>query len=365
MAGYRIVGVGDMNGDGYMDLLWQAVNVDSTELLAWYLNLEAQQLASNGTMTIGTLSGGYRCVGLGDYNSDGVLDILWQQVDTREIVVWFMNADGSMRWDETLSVDSTGLYVAHWQWDLRIPTTSSDINGDGHADLLLQRSGDLGVMGQFMNGQGGRLGNATELLGGGSQVQVVGMADMSGHPHGDLLVRRLDGSNTYEVRIRNESGVVTATRTYNPGGADWRMVGVYDQNKDGNTDLIWQNVSTGQAIIWYLNASGARTSFATLVASMADFRIVGVGDMNGDGHMDLLWQKVDGTTTQIVAWYLNAAGQRLSSGGTKVIGSVTGGYRCVGLGDYNSDGVLDILWQQVDNQQIVLWHMNALRGAHR
>jgi hypothetical protein len=233
MADYRIVGVGDMNGDGFMDILWQRVLGNNTELVAWYLDAEGQRLATNGSRVIGTAAGGYRCVGLADYNSDGILDILWQQVDTQQIVVWHMNAAGVRTSSRVLNVGGPGQLVAHWQWDLRIPAASSDIDGDGHADLLLQRSGDLGVMGQLMNGQGGRLGNATELLGGGSQAQVVGMAGMGGNPHGDLLVRRLDGSNTYEVRIRNESGAVTATRTYNPGGADWRLVGAYDQNQDG------------------------------------------------------------------------------------------------------------------------------------
>jgi YD repeat-containing protein len=332
MDDYRIVAVGDMNGDGHMDLLWQKVTGTTTQIVAWYLNAAGQRLPSGGTKVIGSVTGGYRCVGLGDYNSDGVLDILWQQADNQRIALWHMNTSGVRIGDAVvLPVGGIGQYVAHWQWEFEMQSVHSDINGDGVADIALQRSRDLVAVGQAMNGSGGKMGNTINLIAFGARVQVVGVASMNQDNTGDLIVRRLDGSNIHEVRLRNASGAVTATRTYNPGGADWRMVGVYDQNKDGNRDLIWQNMATGQVMIWYLNASGVRTSFATLVASMADYRIVGVGDMNGDGHMDLLWQKVTGTTTQIVAWYLNAAGQRLASGGTKVLGTVTGSTAAWGL----------------------------------
>jgi hypothetical protein len=240
--------------------------------------------------------------------------------------------------------------------------TQFDFNNDGNQDLIFQSSQNLGVLGQALAANGSKQGGLINLIAGTERVQLVGVYDMNGDGISDFVVRPLLGDSVHRVVLRNASGAVTATRAYDPGAANWRIVGVFDQNKDSNTDLIWQNSTTGQVVIWYLNASGVRIDTVVLVKSMADFRIVGVGDMNGDGHMDLLWQKVTGTTTQIVAWYLNAAGQRLSSGGTKVIDSVTGGYRCLGLGDYNGDGVLDILWQQVDNQQIVLWRMNASGG---
>jgi hypothetical protein len=68
-----------------------------------------------------------------------------------------------------------------------------------------------------------------ELFAGSQRVQLLAVAAMNNDGFSDLITRRLDGSNIHEVRLRNGSGEVTAVRTYNPGSADWRVVGVYDQ----------------------------------------------------------------------------------------------------------------------------------------
>lgn len=232
---------------------------------------------------------------------------------------------------------------------------NSDFNGDGNADLLYQSATSLGVHGRPYNGNGGAAGGSVAMDLGAS-AQLLGIVDMNGDDINDYIVRNLDGSNTYQVRLRNAGGSITATRNYNPGGADWRVVGAYDQNLDGYVDLVWQNVSTGRVAIWLINASGSYQSAMTLVSSMADYRVAAVGDMNADGNMDLLWQKVTENTTQLAAWYLDASGSRLS---VKSIGSTTGGYRCVGLADYNSDNVNDIVWQQVSTGRVVVWYMNT------
>jgi hypothetical protein len=81
--GWRVVGIGDFNGDGKSDILWRN---DSGEVAIWEMN---------GTTVIGSGSLGnpgpsWHAVGTGDFNGDGKSDILWQN-DSGEVDIWEMN----------------------------------------------------------------------------------------------------------------------------------------------------------------------------------------------------------------------------------------------------------------------------------
>jgi hypothetical protein len=181
MAGYRIAGVGDLDGDGLMDILWQREVGNTTELVAWYLNAAGQRKA-NGSRTIGSASGGYRCVGLGDYNSDGVLDILWQQVDTQQIVVWYMNHAGARIGSQVIQAGGAGQYVAHWQWEFSVGgAVHNDENGDGRADILWQNAASTGqVVSWRMGGTWARSSSASLVPNMAAGVRLVGQADFNG-----------------------------------------------------------------------------------------------------------------------------------------------------------------------------------------
>ena len=72
---------GDFNGDGFADILWQN---DSGEAAIWETNGTATNgTEANGTNVIVAASLGnpgpdWHILGVGDYNGDGRSDILWQ-----------------------------------------------------------------------------------------------------------------------------------------------------------------------------------------------------------------------------------------------------------------------------------------------
>jgi hypothetical protein len=76
----------------------------------------------------------------------------------------------------------------------------------------------------------------------------------------------------------------------------------YDFNNDCNADILWQNNSTGQRVIWLMNGTTFQSfvSFATVPTSWS---IAGSGDFNGDGKADILWQ--NNSTGQRVIWLMN------------------------------------------------------------
>src|SRR5256885_122116 len=77
-----------------------------------------------------------------------------------------------------------------------------------------------------------------------------------------------------------------------------------DFNGDGKADVLWRDVKTGRADLWFVN--GATVSGgASFGIVPSDWQIAGVGDFNGDGKADLLWRNVK--TGQVDVWFLNGA----------------------------------------------------------
>ena len=85
---------------------------------------------------------------------------------------------------------------------------------------------------------------------------------------------------------------------------------VFDFNADSKADILWQNTTTGQVVIWLMNGT-ARSSSGSPGTVAAPWQIKGVGDFNGDSKADILWQNT--TTGQVVIWLMNGTA-RSSSG---------------------------------------------------
>jgi FG-GAP-like repeat len=75
-----------------------------------------------------------------------------------------------------------------------------------------------------------------------------------------------------------------------------------DFNGDGKADILWQNSSTGQRLIWLMNGT-AHTSTVNLGTVPTSWSIAGSGDFNGDGKADILWQ--NSSTGQRLIWLMS------------------------------------------------------------
>lgn len=235
---------------------------------------------------------------------------------------------------------------------------NSDVDGDGHADLMLQSIGTRAAFAQRLNGSGSYIGTSTEMIPASDGAQMVTLADMNGDGVNDLVVRLLDGSNTHQVRYLNASGTVTSRKNYAPGAGNWRLVGVYDQNKDGNTDLVWHDIGTGKVMVWLLGATGNTTAYVNILGSTVDWRLVAVGDLDRDGNMDLVMQRVKDGQTSVNVWLLEANGS-LKANWQKNIAAVSDAWRVVGVADYNGDNGPDLVIQNTVDYRIVAWIMNS------
>src|SRR5438552_7072726 len=132
----------------------------------------------------------------------------------------------------------------------------------------------------------------------------------------------------------------------------WSIVGSNDFNGGGKADILWQNSATGQRIIWLMNGT-AHQSTVSLGTVPTQWSIVGSSDFNGDGKADILWQ--NSATGQRIIWIMNGTAHT----STVSLGTVPTSWSIAGSGDFNGDGKADILWQNSSSQQRSIWIMNG------
>src|SRR5947209_15806227 len=118
----------------------------------------------------------------------------------------------------------------------------------------------------------------------------------------------------------------------------------HDFNGDGTSDILWwdNNGGTNNVEIW--NEASQAAPVAKVVGNVnpTDYDFMGTGDFNGDGITDILWHsKVGANTDDYVVWQMdasaNATAYTLGHAGSAA-------YQLQAIGDFNADHVSDLLW---------------------
>ncbi len=209
--------------------------------------------------------------------------------------------------------NSAAILSARWfatalpNWDL---CAIADLNGDGVPDLVFQNTQNFQVSVWFMGGPGG---------------------------------------NT----------ILSSLIVYD-AVPNWRVAAAADLNGDGVPDLILENAVTNQISVWFMNAGGMSLSSAPIIATAAiGWNLVATGDINQDGVPDLLFQNQ--TTGQISVWFMNAGGLSYSS--APIVASPKTGWALIGTSDFNGDGIPDYVFQNRRSGQVSVWYMLGTQGT--
>ena len=135
---------------------------------------------------------------------------------------------------------------------------------------------------------------------------------------------------------------------------EWSIAGSGDFNGDGQADIVWQNTTTGDRSIWFMSGTTWGGTYALLPNVPTQWSIAGVGDFNADGKPDIVWQNT--TTGDRSIWFMNGS----TWGGTyALLPRVTTDWSIAGVGDFNGDGKPDLVWQNTTTGQRSIWFMNG------
>jgi len=282
---------GDFNGDGNSDILWR--NAGSGQNAIWMMNGITVAAGTGLFNPVTDLN--WKMVGKGDFDKDGKVDILWRHATTGQNAIWLMNGT-------TVKAGSALINpVTDLNWKVM---SVGDFDKDGKSDILWrnQSTGQNAIW--MMNGTTVAAGTALIAPVTDLNWKMVGTGDFDGDGMEDILWRHAaTGQNA--IWLMNGTTVKAGSALISPvTDLNWKIAGTGDFNKDGKSDILWRNQSSGQNAIWMMNGTtvAAGTALITAVSDL-NWKVADVGDYNQDGKSDILWRHA--TTGQNAIWFMN------------------------------------------------------------
>ena len=183
-AGLRFsdLAIGDVNGDGFPDVLLTGQDSLPAPLTRLYLNDgTASFVEASGTPFPGVYEG---AVALADVNGDGHLDVFLtgtQSLFGEGIAKLYLN-DGTGQFTEQAGLPFTGL----WRSDMAF----ADLDDDGHPDILMagQDNGGQRVTKLYRNDGAGNFSEVAGTPFAGVRFGALACADLNGDQRTDVLI---------------------------------------------------------------------------------------------------------------------------------------------------------------------------------
>jgi hypothetical protein len=202
----------------------------------------------------------WKIVGVGDFGigpagltQPNQPDIVWQDTVNGYIGFWFMNGTN---WVDSYEINFTD---PNWQ-----VVGVGDINRDGYNDLIFYHKPD-GYLAYWLMTNYTSIGNGymSPMQEADTNWNIVGVAPFPQSTSTPALIWR-DQSNgmnaVWYMSWQNNTWTMTTNYTFvnsanqlaSVPDQDYRIVGAWDVNSDGYTDLLWHHATLGLNASWFM-----------------------------------------------------------------------------------------------------------------
>jgi len=289
-SGRSVIGAGDVNGDGYDDILIGAIGDDDggdyagkTYLIlgkssGWVMDTDLSNADASFIGEDALDYSGYSVAGGGDVNGDGYDDILIgahynEEGSGNDAGQTYLILGRAFGWtmDTDLSKSDASFWgETHQHWSGYSIAFGGDINGDGYDDILI---------GAPRSNDGGTLAGQTYLIFG----KASGWAMDTSLSAADASFWGEDGDDYSGYSVAGAGDV-------NGDGYDDILIGAY-KNEDGGSDAGQTYLILGKTTGWVMDTDLSDSDASFLGEHADDWSgrsVAGAGDINGDGYGDIL-----------------------------------------------------------------------------
>ncbi|HQX74393.1 MAG TPA: integrin alpha, partial [Chitinophagaceae bacterium] len=331
--GFSVASAGDVNADGYSDVIIGAyqyndgANIDEGLAFVYHGSAAGLSASPNNTPDDADQSGanfGVSVACAGDVNGDGYSDVIigaWTYDDSGNndegrAFVYFGSATGLSATPNSTPDDADQAFA---QFGISV-ASAGDVNGDGYSDVIIGANGfndgantDEGRTFVY-NGSPGKLNTTEQVQLDNSQnnaqmgYSVACAGDVNGDGYSDVIIGARYFTNGQQeegavfIYYGSTTGVSNVVQTQLEVNVAYANLGTSvscagDVNGDGYSDVV---VSSAQAInggcaafVYHGSSTGITTTVQTQITNgfgswIVSISVASAGDVNGDGYSDII-----------------------------------------------------------------------------